>query len=163
MTERTLMDEGDARTLATRRAVLAGGAGLLALAAVRPARATPAAMQAAIRDFTGGAKVDTGGVILDIPALVENGNSVPLKIKVVSPMTEADHVNAIHVIADRNPRSLVATFNLGPGSGRAEVTTRIRLAGSQRLTVLAALSGNRYRISQQDVLVTSAACLDDSL
>ena len=78
-------------------------------------------------------------------------------------MSEADHVDAIHIIADRNPRSLVATFHLGPESGRAEVTTRIRLAGSQRLTVLAALSGDRFRMLQQDVLVTSAACLDDSL
>ena len=116
-----------------------------------------------IAKLANGVKPEAGGVEVDLPAVAENGNSVPIKVKVPSPMTEADHVSAIHIIADRNPRSLVATFNLGPGSGRAEIATRIRLAGSQRLTVLAALSGNRYRISQQDVLVTSAACLDDSL
>ncbi len=116
-----------------------------------------------IAKLANGVKPEAGGVEVELPAVAENGNSVPIKVKVPSPMTEADHVSAIHIIADRNPRSLVATFNLGPGSGRAEIATRIRLAGSQRLTVLAALSGNRYRISQQDVLVTSAACLDDSL
>ena len=116
-----------------------------------------------IAKLANGVKPETGGIEVELPAVAENGNSVPLKVTVSSPMSEADHVDAIHIIADRNPRSLVATFNLGPGAGRAEITTRIRLAGSQRLTVLAALSGNRYRISQQDVLVTSAACLDDSL
>jgi sulfur-oxidizing protein SoxY len=116
-----------------------------------------------IEKLTKGAKPETGGIELELPAIAENGNSVPLRVKVESPMSEADHVDAIHVIADRNPRSLVATFHLGPESGRAEVNTRIRLAGSQRLTVLAELSGQRFRILQQDVLVTSAACLDDSL
>jgi sulfur-oxidizing protein SoxY len=116
-----------------------------------------------IEKLTKGAKPETGGIVLELPAIAENGNSVPLRVKVESPMSEKDHVDAIHVIADRNPRSLVASFHMGPESGRAEVNTRIRLAGSQRLTVLAELSGNRYRILQQDVLVTSAACLDDSL
>jgi sulfur-oxidizing protein SoxY len=116
-----------------------------------------------IEKLTKGAKPETGGIELELPAIAENGNSVPLRVKVDSPMNEKDHVDAIHVIADRNPRSLVATFHMGPEMGRAEVTTRIRLAGSQRLTVVAALSGDRYRILQQDVLVTSAACLDDSL
>ena len=116
-----------------------------------------------IEKLTKGAKPETGGIELELPAIAENGNSVPVRVKVASPMSQADHVDAIHIIADRNPRSLVATFHMGPEAGRAEVTTRIRLAGSQRLTVLAELSGPRYRILQQDVLVTSAACLDDSL
>lgn len=116
-----------------------------------------------IEKLTRGTKPDTGGIEMELPAIAENGNAVPLRVKVESPMTAADHVAAIHVIADRNPRSLVASYQLGPHSGRAEVSTRIRLAGSQRLTVLAELSGNRYRMLQQDVLVTSAACLDDSL
>lgn len=116
-----------------------------------------------IEKLSKGRPAQEGGIELELPAIAENGNAVPLRVKVESPMREDDHVDAIHVIADRNPRSLVASFHLGPESGRAEVNTRIRLAGSQRLTVLAELSGERYRILQQDVLVTSAACLDDSL
>lgn len=116
-----------------------------------------------IEKLTRGRPAQQGGIELDLPAIAENGNSVPLRVKVDSPMNEQDHVDAIHVIADRNPRSLVASFHLGPESGRAEVQTRIRLAGSQRLTVVAELSGERFRILHQDVLVTSAACLDDSL
>jgi sulfur-oxidizing protein SoxY len=53
-------------------------------------------------------------------------------------------------------------FHLGPQTGRAEIDTRVRLAGTQKVTVLAALSGNRFRMAQVEVLVTSAACLDEA-
>ena len=58
---------------------------------------------------------------------------------------------------------MVATFHFGPAAGRAEVATRVRLAGTQTVRVLAALSGGRFRLLEQEVLVTSAACLDESM
>ena len=116
-----------------------------------------------LQELTRGAAPKEGGIHIELPQIAENGNSVPLHLSVQSPMTEADHVEALHVIAERNPRPLVATFHFGPAAGRAEVSTRVRLAGTQKLTVLAALSGGRFLIQQQDVLVTSAACLDESM
>lgn len=113
--------------------------------------------------LTAGATPERGGIEVELPQIAENGNSVPMHVRVDSPMTPGDHVEALHIIAERNPRPLVATFHLGPQSGRAELTTRVRLAGTQKVTVLARLSGNRFRISQTDVLVTAAACLDESL
>ena len=112
--------------------------------------------------ITGGVTPGKGGVEVDLPLIVENGNSVPLRIRVESPMTDADHVKAIHVFAERNPRPHVAAFYLGPHSGRAEVFARVRLAGTQTVTVLAELSGGRFRVGPRDVLVTSAACLDEA-
>ncbi len=113
--------------------------------------------------LTGGAKPDPSGIEIELPQIAENGNSVPMRIRVESPMTERDHVTAIHIIAERNPRPLVGTFHLGPRSGRAEIATRVRLAGTQRVRVLAVLNDNRFRMGETDVLVTSAACLDESL
>ena len=113
--------------------------------------------------LTGGAAAQPGGIEIELPQIAENGNSVPMRVKVESPMSAADHVEAIHIIAERNPRPLVATFRLGEKAGRAEVSTRVRLAGTQKVTVLAALSGGRFRMAQTDVLVTSAACLDESM
>ena len=113
--------------------------------------------------LTGGAVPEKNGVEIELPQIAEYGNSVPMRVKVASPMTEQDHVTEIHIIAERNPRPLVGTFHLGADSGRAEVATRVRLAGTQKVTVLAALNRNRYRIGEVDVLVTSAACLDESL
>lgn len=120
-------------------------------------------IQPLIQKLTGGAPVEKGGIEVELPAIAENGNSVPMRIRVASPMTAADHVQALAIFAERNPRPAVATFHLGPQSGRAEVVTRVRLAGTQKVTVLATLSGNRFRMVQSEVLVTSAACLDEAL
>lgn len=115
-----------------------------------------------IEKITGGKPVERGGIDIEIPAVAENGNSVPTRIRVESPMSAQDHVDVLYVFAPRNPRPHVATFHLGPQAARAEISTRIRLAGTQKVTVLAALSGGRYRLGDFEVLVTSAACLDES-
>jgi sulfur-oxidizing protein SoxY len=140
-----------------RRALLGG---LLAVTLVRPAGATPEAMAEAIRDFTGGAEPQPGGVTLDIPALVENGNTVPVSLEVESPMTEADHVRAIGLFNEKNPLPHVLTARLGPWSGAARLSTRIRLSTSQRLVAVAALSDGSYRFAEQQVVVTLAACVE---
>jgi len=116
-----------------------------------------------IREITGGATATPGGITVKLPQLAENGNSVPLQLAVDSPMSPEDHVEALYVIAPRNPRPLVATFHLGPDSGRAEVATRMRLAGTQKVVALARLSGGRFLLTETEVLVTSAACLDESM
>ena len=113
--------------------------------------------------LTGGATPQEGGIQVQLPAIAENGNSVPMRIKVDHTMAPDDYVAAIHIVAERNPRPLVASFHLHPESGRAEVSTRVRLAGTQKVTVLAELSGKRFLMTQVDVLVTAAACLDESM
>jgi len=115
-----------------------------------------------IAKVTGGAPVRPGRVTLDLPVLAENGNSVPFVLSVDSPMTAAEHVTSLHVFAERNPRPLVAVFHLGPMSGRAVVSTRVRLAGTQRVFALAALSDGTFWSGQVEVVVTSAACLDEA-
>jgi len=116
-----------------------------------------------LQKLTNGASPSKGGIAIELPQIAENGNAVPLRMSIDSPMTPEDHVEAIHVIAERNPRPLVATYRFGPAAGKADVSTRVRLAGTQKLRVLAALSGGRFLLQEQDVLVTSAACLDESM
>src|SRR5262245_50484899 len=113
---------------ATRRAFVAGAAAALI---VRPAQATPESMAAAIRKIAGDAKVTPGKIKIDLAPLVENGNSVALGVSVDSPMTEKDHVKAIHVFTEKNPQPNVISVKLGPRAGRAEITTRFRLADTQ--------------------------------
>jgi sulfur-oxidizing protein SoxY len=148
-----------------RRKFLAAAGAAIAGAAV-PARAQglppPQDIAPMLEKITGGARPEPTGVEIELPRLAENGNSVPMRVRVASPMTAEDHVKAIHIFAERNPRPRVATFHFGPHSGRAEITTRVRLAGTQRVTVLAELSGRRFRVGPADVLVTSAACLDEA-
>ena len=149
-----------------RRFLLAGGAALAS--GVMPAAAQQKFQPSQdvsplLAKLTGGRTPEKGGVEIELPQIAENGNSVPMSVRVASPMTLADHVDAIHIIAERNPRPLVATFHLGPYSGRGEISTRVRLAGTQTVRVLVALNDNRFRIAEMSVLVTSAACLDESL
>jgi sulfur-oxidizing protein SoxY len=118
-------------------------------------------MQEAIRRVVSPDRVTPGRVTLDVPPLVENGNTVPLAISVDSPMTEADHVKAIHVFAEKNPQPDVATFRLGPRAGVARVATRVRLADTQTVVAIAELSDGSFWSARADVVVTLAACLED--
>ena len=109
---------------------------------------------------TGGATVQPGRVKLDLPVLADTGNSVSLKVSVDSPMTAASYVKSIHIYAARNPRPNVANFYLGPRAGRAQVSTRVRLGGSQRVLAVAALSDGSFWSATADVVVTLSACYD---
>ena len=118
-------------------------------------------MAAAIREVVGEAPVHQGRVKLEIPPLVENGNPVPLTVSVDSPMTAPDHVKSIHIFNEKNPQANVTTFHLGPRAGRARVSTRIRLADSQKVAAIARLSDDSLWSDSVDVMVTLAACLED--
>ena len=144
----------------TRRTFLAAGA-LFSVVPLAPARATPEAMAEAIRQLVGDRPVREGRVTLDLPPLVENGNAVPLTVSVDSPMTEADHVRAIHVFNEKNPQPRVFDARLGPRNGRAVVATRIKLGDSQRIVAIVETSRGELYSASADVIVTLAACLED--
>jgi len=109
---------------------------------------------------TEGAVPERGRITLEIPPLVENGNSVDTRIRVESPMTEADHVRWIHLIAEKNPFPDMARFTLSPRAGRADVATTLRLAQSQKVAAVAALSDGRFVMADANVVVTLSACID---
>jgi sulfur-oxidizing protein SoxY len=111
--------------------------------------------------FTGGAPVRQGRVTVDTPTLADNGNAVPLRIVVDSPMSATDYVQRIVVLSEKNPRPVIATFHLGPRAGRAAVTTRVRLNGAQRLMAVAQLADGTFWAGAADVIVTSTACWDE--
>ena len=103
--------------------------------------------------------IEGNRITLDVPSLVENGNAVPLTIAVDSPMTETDHVKAIHIVNEKNPQPQIISVVLGPRAGKAAVSTRIKLADSQRVTALAEMSDGSFWSGSADVIVTLAACV----
>src|SRR6266851_5529355 len=143
---------------------LAGGAalfGTVPIVTLRPAEATPAMLASAIRNVVGEAPVRTGKVKLDVPPLVENGNTVPMTVSVTSPMTADEYVKSIHVFNEKNPQPNVGNFYLGPHAGRAQISTRIRLADSQKIVAIARLSDDSFWSATVDVVVTLAACTEE--
>lgn len=145
-----------------RRQLVLGGLGLCAMVVVRPAAATAQGLAPAIQSWTGGATVKSGRVKLEIAQLVDNGNTVPVTVRVDSPMTPAEHVSAIAIFNERNPQRDVARFTLGARAGKAEVSTRIRLATTQQVVAVARLSDGSYWSHTVDVIVTIAACLEEA-
>lgn len=113
---------------------------------------------AKIAQLLGGAQPQLGRIEVALPRIAESGNGVPLRVSVDSPMTTADHVRAIHVVAESNPRPWVASFTLGPWTGRAMVETQIRLSDSQTVTVLAQMSDGSWWARRTDVTVIIGAC-----
>jgi sulfur-oxidizing protein SoxY len=154
----------------TRREFLVNASVLATTATVAALPSTAAAqlfrtplnnMPEAIRKVTGAAQVQKGRVKLNLPPLVENGHLVPLSVSVESPMTEADHVKAIHVFTERNPLPEMISFRLGPRAGRAVVSTRVRLADTQNVTAIAELSDGSFWSDSAHLIVTLAACLEE--
>ena len=143
-----------------RRDFLAGAAGALALPGTAFAQVDP--LDPLVRAFANGAAVRKGKVTLVLPQLADNGNSVPIRITVDSPMTAADHVQSIHLYSERNPVPNMANFYLGPRAGKAEINSRVRLAGSQRVTAVAKLSDGSFWYDAAPIVVTLSACLDES-
>ena len=147
-----------------RRRVLGAAAGLGLLLQLRPlpawgVSATPT-LQAVERQWAAGRPVREGRVLLDMAPLVENGNAVPISVKVDSPMSATDFVREIVVFNERNPQRDVVRFSLSAASGVAQVQARIRLATSQQLVALARLSDGSQWSHHVDVLVTLAACIE---
>ena len=143
----------------SRRHVLAGSAGALAIAAfgAAPAQAANNA-QDLIKAFTGGKPATEAKVKLDLPEIAENGNTVPMTVTVESPMTEASHVTEVLVLADGNPNAGVATFHFSPASGVAEANTRIRLAATQNIIAVAKMNDGSFVTASKQVKVTIGGC-----
>ena len=146
----------------SRREFAIGTAAALSVAAL-PLSAVLAqdqtqAWELAVRKILGEAKPIDGKMTLELPEIAENGNTVPFTVSVESPMTEKDHVKAIHIIATANPQPGVATFRLTPLSGKAAVSSRMRLARTQDVIGIAELSDGRFLMVKRPVKVTIGGC-----
>jgi sulfur-oxidizing protein SoxY len=144
----------------TALALTLGGATALIMPRTAAAEAREP-LHAVMRSFAGGAPIQTGRVRLEVPPLVENGNAVGVTVRVESPMSAADHVRRIALFNDKNPQPEVAVFHLGPRAGRAQVSTRIRLATSQPIAAVAELSDGSFWSDEANVIVTLAACIEE--
>jgi sulfur-oxidizing protein SoxY len=118
--------------------------------------------QGTLQAILKGADMRRGRVRLELPTVADDGHSVPMVVRVDSPMSDTDYVRRIDLVSEKNPVPLVATFFLGPQTGRAEIESRVRLNGTQRVTALAQLSDGSFWFDAADIVVNEAACLDGS-
>jgi sulfur-oxidizing protein SoxY len=144
----------------TRREALAGGALAALAAALAPhmALADEAAVAAELKKLYGDKPMGSGKVKLDVPEIAENGLVVPINVEVESPMTEADHVKAVHVFADGNPLPGVVSYRFTPACGKAAASTRMRLAQTQNIICVAEMSNGSLFMTKAQVKVTIGGC-----
>jgi sulfur-oxidizing protein SoxY len=145
----------------SRRAALALGAGTAAITIIgwgEGALASPKAAADDIAKFTGGKTAEAGKITIELPEIAENGNTVPLSVSVDASMTEADHVTDVLVVAEGNPNPGVATFHFSAMSGKAEASTRIRLATTQNIVAVAKTSTGKFYTASKLVKVTIGGC-----
>jgi sulfur-oxidizing protein SoxY len=145
----------------SRRAALVIGAGGAALTVLGwDEKALASAKEAAdqIAKFTGGKTPDQGKISIELPEIAENGNTVPLAISVDAPMTADDYVSEVLVVSEGNPNPGVATFHFTPMSGKADASTRVRLAATQNIVVVAKTSKGAFYTGQKLVKVTIGGC-----
>lgn len=145
-----------------RRELVLGAGSLigLTLAPLESLRAQEAVppWQDVLAKIVGGAKPIEGKLVLEMPEIAESGNTVPFTATVESPMTEQDHVKAIHIISTANPQANVAVFRFTPLSGKAAVSSRMRLARTQEVISVAELSDGKILLSKRNVKVTIGGC-----
>jgi sulfur-oxidizing protein SoxY len=144
-----------------RRSLIRYAAGSM-LISLLPLRLSAAAKQT-LESVYGNAELNTGRVHLELPALAENGSSVPVSISVDSPMTAADYVSEIRVFAEKNPVPELARYRLFAASGKASISARIRLSDTQVITAVARMSDNTLWVARGKIVVTLAACIEPLL
>ncbi|UCH74568.1 MAG: thiosulfate oxidation carrier protein SoxY [Rhodospirillales bacterium] len=140
------------RRLSRREVVAAGGAAVLtaALAGLLPtmAQASPKEARTKLAELTGGAPVEDGRIVIDVPPYTKYGKQVRIAISVDSPMNEEDRVTALHVLAERNTVPEVASYHFGALAGTARISTRIRVARTQILIVAAEMSDGSFHVGK---------------
>jgi sulfur-oxidizing protein SoxY len=113
---------------------------------------------ALMKKLTGGKGYKKGKITLKLPEIAENGRTVPLSVSVESPMTEKDHVKAIHIVSEGNPNPDLISFNLTPAAGKAEISTRVRLGKTQSIQAAAVMSDGSVYLTKQKIKVTIGGC-----
>jgi sulfur-oxidizing protein SoxY len=136
----------------------AGGAALTVFGLNGRAQADAKAAAELIAKFTGGKTAEKGKISIELPEIAENGNTVPLSVAVDAPITADNYVSEVMVVAEGNPNPGVATFHFSPTSGKAEASTRIRLAATQNIVVVAKTSKGEFYTGQKLVKVTIGGC-----
>lgn len=136
-----------------------GGVVLISSMPVITAFADQDDMMQARSDLFGDRPIQNGRVMVELPPIAENGHSVPLSVSVDSQMTSSDYVKRVAVFSPRNPLPNVAQFHFTPRSGKAQISTRIRLSGTQAIQAVAEMSDGSLWSGSKETVVTLAACV----
>ena len=151
----------------SRRTILkyAGAIGALAMGLVtglvKPSNAMAAqwnkagfesrAMADAMKALGAGNPAESKDILITAPEIAENGAVVPVAIVSKIPNTQQ-----ISIIAEKNPRPLMATFDVANGS-EGYVSTRIKMGETSNVWAVVKADGNFFA-AKREVKITVGGC-----
>jgi predicted secreted protein len=100
------------------------------------------------------------GIELVFPRLADTGNAVPLQASIRAP--EGTYLKSLRVILPENPNPVALQLKLYGEPQSYQLNTRLRLAASQSVWVVATFGNGMERANSAPTVITSTACLDDS-
>ena len=111
------------------------------------------------RLFAGRPLKDAGNLVkLDVPLIAENGAAVKIEVEATSPMTAANHVKHIYVVADKNRIPVVTRVALTPESGQAYMAANVRLGETGDVRAIVEQSDGTLLQVKREVKVTVGGC-----
>lgn len=118
-------------------------------------------VEATIKRLFGGSRTMQRGddkIKVELPQIAEDGGGVAITVDSTLPVTGAAALSQLYIIADKNRRPMVAKFSFTPESGRAFLSTSVRLATSTDVRVIAEMSDGALYAVVRPVRVTISGC-----
>ena len=144
-----------------RRAFIEGGMAFLALLGIplttrgdawpEDAFEATAASDALQKLFGSEQPQPSDAVVLGVPLVADDGSVVPVSVR-----TELPGVRSISLVAERNPRPLVAHFELAPGT-QPEIACRIKMAETADLHAIVQTDAGLFSATAR-VKITNGGC-----
>jgi sulfur-oxidizing protein SoxY len=79
----------------------------------------------------------------------DDASTVPVVVKAQIDQTEKEYIKSIYLIVERNPSPTAGVFHFTPGSGRAQVETRLRFEDYSFVRAVAEMNDGRLYMSQR--------------
>ena len=109
------------------------------------------AMADALKALGAGNPVESRDIVITAPDIAENGAVVPVAITSRIPNTQQ-----ISIIAEKNPRPLMATFDVSSGS-ESYVSTRIKMGETSDVWAVVKADG-KFFAAKKEVKITVGGC-----
>jgi sulfur-oxidizing protein SoxY len=109
------------------------------------------AMADALKALGAGNPVESKDIVITAPEIAENGAVVPVAVTSKIPNTQQ-----ISIIAEKNPRPLMATFDVSNGS-EGYISTRLKMGETSNVWAVVKADGNFFA-AKKEVKITVGGC-----
>ena len=93
-------------------------------------------------------------IALDAPYRAHDAAVVPISIEPAFPQTEERHIKTVTLLIDENPLPVAGRFHFTPASGRASLSTRVRVNAYTNIRAIAETNDGKLYMTKRYVKAT---------